>query len=51
MSSNVERMFTRDARHALARMIAAGWTKELQAKLWVEVTKIAALLGNMLPNM
>ena len=36
--------------HALAMLIAVGWTKELQAKLWAEATKTAALLGNMLPN-
>ena len=47
----VERMFARDARHALAMMIDAGWIKELHAKLWAEATKTAALLGNMLPNM
>jgi hypothetical protein len=47
----VERMFARDARRALAMMLAAAWTKELQAKLWVEATKTASLLGNILPNM
>jgi gag-polypeptide of LTR copia-type/Zinc knuckle len=46
----VERMFARDARRALAMMIAAAWTKELQGKLWAEATKTAALLGNILPN-
>ena len=49
-SGVVEWMVARDARLALAMMIAAGWTKELQAKLWAEATKTAALLGNMLPN-
>ena len=46
----VERMFSRDAKRALAMMISAAWTKELQAKLWAEATKTAALLGNVLPN-
>ena len=46
----VERMFSRDAKRALAMMISAAWTKEMQAKLWAEATKTAALLGNVLPN-
>jgi hypothetical protein len=32
-------------------MISAAWTKEMQAKLWAEAIKTAALLGNnVLPN-
>ena len=46
----VERMFARDARCALAMIIAAGWTKELQAKLRAEAIKTAALLDDKLPN-
>ena len=46
----VERMFSRDAKRALAMMISAAWTKEMQAKLWAEATKTAAILGNSLPN-
>ena len=38
----VERMFSRDAKRALAMMISAAWTKEMQAKLWAEATKTAA---------
>jgi hypothetical protein len=46
----VERMFSRDAKRALAMMISAAWTKEMQAKLWAEATKTAAILGSSLPN-
>jgi len=46
----VERMFSHDAKRALATMISAAWTKEMQAKLWAEATKTAAILGNSLPN-
>jgi hypothetical protein len=46
----VERMFSRDAKRALAMMIPGAWTKEMQAKLWAKATKTAALLGNVLPN-
>jgi hypothetical protein len=47
----VKRMFSTDAKRALAMMIsAARTTKEMRAKLWAEATKTAALLGNVLPN-
>jgi Reverse transcriptase (RNA-dependent DNA polymerase)/Zinc knuckle len=46
----VERMFARDSKRALAMMIHAGWTKEMQGLLWAEATKTAAVLGNNLPN-
>jgi hypothetical protein len=46
----MERMFLRDAKRALAMMISAARTKEMQSKLWAEVTKSVALLGNVLPN-
>ena len=41
----VERMFSRDAKRALAMMLAAAWTKEMQAKLWAGATKTAASKG------
>ena len=43
-------MFSCDAKHALAMMISAARTKEMQAKLWAEATKTSAILGNSLPN-
>ena len=37
--------FLHYAKHVLAMMMYAGWTKDMQGKLMAEATKTAALLG------